>query len=99
MGKLEMSDRLREFAERMARFVIPGDDDETMQSRVQEARTSSFYPEDEGDVDLEEIVMAEADDEFLCSETQAFWAMIRDARGLLKNFFLEPNAANCSKNG
>jgi len=80
-----MSDRLREFVERMARFVIPGDDDETMRSRAQEARAASIYPEDEVEVGLEEIVMAEADDEFLCSETQAFWAMIHQARELLKN--------------
>ena len=84
-GDRRMSNRLREFVERTARFVIPGDDDETMRRRVQEARDASIYQEGEWDVDLEEIVMAEADDEFLCSETQAFWAMIREARELLKN--------------
>ena len=94
-----MSDRLREFVERMARFVIPGDDDETMRSRVEEARASSIYPEDEGDVDLEEIVMAEADDEFLCSETQAFWAMIRAARELIKPIVASLDAANCITDG
>jgi len=93
-----MSDRLREFVERVARFVVPGDDDETMQERVQEARDASIYPEDEGGVDLEEIVMAEADDEFLCSETQAFWAVIRDARDLLKNLGAV-DAANCTTDG
>ncbi len=48
-------------------------------------------------VDLEEIVMVEADDEFLCSETQAFWAMIREARELQKSSGAD-DAANCSTN-
>jgi hypothetical protein len=32
----------------------------------------------------DEEVIADADDEFLCSETLALWAMVRRARAVLK---------------
>jgi hypothetical protein len=81
---IQASDKLRSFIEQMARFVIPGDD-EGMQERVKDAIAESIYDEGDPDLDVACEVIAAADDEFLCSETEAFWDMIREARKLLRN--------------
>jgi hypothetical protein len=97
-----MSDKFRELVEQMARCVIPGDGDETMQDRVKEAHEEAgMYEADEEDPTMDDVdyVIAAAGDEFLCSETQAFWAMIREAREFLKNFISALNAANCIQVG
>jgi hypothetical protein len=74
-----MSDQFREFVEQVARLLVPEDDTEENQERREAAASESGTSINElDDADL----IASADDEFLCSEAQTLWAMIRKARAL-----------------
>jgi hypothetical protein len=74
-----MSDPFKEFVEQMARLAVPKDDTEDNQERREAAASESGMPISELD---ESDLIACADDEFLCSEALALWAMIREARAL-----------------
>jgi len=76
-----MSDEFRQFVEKLARLLVPEDEVEEMQERREQAARESGRPVDEV---TDEDVIVNADDEFLCSETQALWRLIREARELLK---------------
>ncbi len=76
-----MSDPFKEFVEQMARLAVPEDDTEDNRRLREVATSESGVPI--GQLDESEIV-ASADDEFLCSEALALWAMIRKARGLIR---------------
>jgi hypothetical protein len=69
----------RAFVEQVARFVVPGDDNEAMRERVD--KLEILLPEET----LDAAVVDEAEDEFLCSETIALWALVRQARELTKS--------------
>ena len=69
-----MSNPFKEFVEEMARLAVPEDDTEESRARQEAAASKSGTPISE----LDEC----ADDEFLCSEALALWAMIRKARVL-----------------
>ena len=74
-----MSNPFKEFVEEMARLALPEDDTEENRARREVAASSPgrrFSELDESDI------IAGADDEFLCSEALALWAMIRKARAL-----------------
>ena len=75
-----MSDPFKEFVEQMARLSVPEDDTEENQERRETAASESGTPISELD---ESDIIASADDEFLCSEALALWAMIRKARALI----------------
>jgi hypothetical protein len=78
-----MSDKFRQFVEKLARLLVPEDDVEEMQERrEQAARETGCLVEQVTDED----VIASADDEFLCSETLTLWGLTREARELLKSF-------------
>jgi hypothetical protein len=74
-----MSDPFKKFVEEMARLAAPEDDTEDNRDRREAAASESETPMSELD---ESDVIACADDEFLCSEALALWAMIRKARAL-----------------
>jgi hypothetical protein len=74
-----MSDPFKEFVEQMARLAVPEDDTEDSRERREAAASESGTPI--GVLDESDIVAC-ADDEFLCSEALALWAMIRKARAL-----------------
>jgi hypothetical protein len=74
-----MRDPFKEFVEEMARLAVPEDDTEDSQERREAAASESAAPISELD---EADLIACADDEFLCSEALALWAMIRKARAL-----------------
>ena len=76
-----MSDPFKELVEQMARLSVPEDDTEENQERREAAASESGTPFSELD---ESDLIACADDEFLCSETLALWAMIRKARVLAR---------------
>ena len=76
-----MSDEFRQFVEKLARLLVPEDDVEDIQERREHAARESGRPV--GEVTDEDVIV-NADDEFLCSETQALWRLIREARQLLK---------------
>ena len=76
-----MSDPFKEFVEDMARLAVPEDDTEDNRERREAAASESGTPISE----LDEVdIIASADDEFLCSEALALWAMIRKARALIR---------------
>ena len=75
-----MSDPFKEFVEQMARLSVPEDDTEANRERREIAASESGTPISELD---ESDIIASADDEFLCSEALALWAMIRKARALI----------------
>jgi hypothetical protein len=76
-----MSDTFEKFIEEMARLIVPEDDIAGNRERREAAASESGIPISElADSDL----IACADDEFLCSETLALWAMIRKARVLAR---------------
>jgi len=77
-----MSDKFRQFVEKLARLLVPEDDVEEMQERREHAARESGRRI--GEVTDEDVIV-NADDKFLCSETQALWRLIREARELLKN--------------
>ena len=72
-----MSDPFQEFVEEMARLAVP----EESRGRREAAASESGTPISELD---ESDIVASADDEFLCSEALALWAMIRKARELVR---------------
>ena len=75
-----MSDPFKKFVEEMARLIVPEDDIADNRERRQAAAFESGTPISElADSDI----IACADDEFLCSEALALWAMIRKARALI----------------
>jgi hypothetical protein len=74
-----MSDPFKEFVEQMARLAVPEDDIE--ESRARREAAASELGTSISELDESDIVAA-ADDEFLCSEALALWAMIRKARVL-----------------
>ena len=76
-----MSDPCNEFLEQMARLTVPEDDTEENRGRRKAAASESGTPISELD---ESDLVASADDEFLCSEALALWAMIRKARALVR---------------
>jgi hypothetical protein len=63
----------------MARLTVPEDDTEESRSLRETAAFELETPI--GELDESDIITS-ADDEFLCSETLALWAMIRKAREL-----------------
>jgi hypothetical protein len=75
-----MSDSFRELVEQMACLVLPEDDIAENRERQEAAASESGTPISELD---ESDFIACADDEFLCSEAQALWVMIRKARALI----------------
>jgi len=77
----DSSDKFREFVKKMARFLVPEDDVEDMRERRRQAARETGCPIEQV---TDEDVIVNADDEFLCSETQALWTPIREARELLK---------------
>ncbi len=74
-----MSDPFKEFVVQMARLAVPEDDTEESRARREAAASESGTPIGELD---ESAIVACADDEFLCAEALALWAMIRKARAL-----------------
>ena len=74
-----MSNPFQEFVEEMARLAVPEDDTEESRARREAAASDSGTPISE--LDESDIIVC-ADDEFLCSEALALWAMIRKARAL-----------------
>jgi hypothetical protein len=74
-----MSDPFKEFVEEMARLAVPEDDSEESRGRREAAASELGTPICELD---ESDIVASTDDEFLCSEALALWAMIRKARAL-----------------
>ena len=76
-----MSNPFKEFVEEMARLAVPKDDTEESRGRCEAAASDSGTAIDELD---ESDIVASADDEFLCSEALALWAMIRKARALIR---------------
>ena len=76
-----MTDPFKEFVAAMARLVVPEDDTEENRERRAAAASESGTPLRELD---ESDIVACADDEFLCSEVLALWAMIRKARALTR---------------
>jgi hypothetical protein len=93
-----MSDPFKEFVEQMSRLAVPEDDTEENRLRREAAASESATPISELD---ESDLVASADDEFLCSETLALWAMIRKARELVRQAQLpqciqtDGSAINC----
>jgi hypothetical protein len=75
-----MSDPFKEFVEQMARLTVPEDETDESQARREAAASESGTPVSELD---ESDIVASANDEFLCSEVLALWAMIRKARALI----------------
>ena len=76
-----MSNPFKEFVEEMARLAVPDDDTEESRRRREAAASELGTPI--GELDASDIVAC-ADDEFLCSEALALWAMIRKARKLVR---------------
>jgi hypothetical protein len=74
-----MSDPFKEFVEQIARLAVPEDDTEESRGRREAAASESGTPI--GEIDESDIIAC-ADDEFLCSEALALWALIRKARAL-----------------
>jgi hypothetical protein len=74
-----MSDPFKKFVEQMARLAVPEDDTEDNRRRREAAASDSATPI--GELDESDLV-AIADDEFLCSEALALWALICKARAL-----------------
>jgi hypothetical protein len=67
--------------EHLARMTLPGDEDEAMKTRVQEAADDMGVSIAEADDD---DVVESADSDFLCDVVHAFWRLAREARELLK---------------
>jgi hypothetical protein len=74
-----MSDSFEEFVEEIVRLAVPEDHTDNNRRLREAAASDSGTPIDELD---ESDIVASADDEFLCSEALALWAMIRKARAL-----------------
>ena len=76
-----MSDPFKEFVAQMARLAVPEDDTEESRARREAAASESGTPISQLD---DSDLIASADDEFLCSEALALWALIRKARELVR---------------
>ena len=76
-----MSDPFKEFVAEIARLTVPEDDTEENRARREATACESGTPINELD---DSDIIAGADDEFLCSEALALWALIRKARALIK---------------
>jgi hypothetical protein len=74
-----MKDPFKEFIEEMARLIVPEDETEENRGRRETAAFELGTPI--GELDESDLIAC-ADDEFLCSEARALWAMIRKARAL-----------------
>jgi hypothetical protein len=72
---------VQEFVEETARLAVPEDATEDNRERREAAASDTGTPISELD---ESDIVACADDEFLCSEALALWAMIRKARELIR---------------
>ena len=90
-----MSDPFKEFVEEMARLTVPEDGTEENRRRREAAASKSGTPI--SDLDESDIVAC-ADDEFLCSEALALWAMIpRHGRWPGKpNYYSAFGPTNCA---
>jgi hypothetical protein len=98
-------DKFKALVAQMARFVIPGDADEAMRQRLRDSLAESGYDPDDPEADPDDppfnsmseddYVIAGADDDFLCSETRAFWDMVREARKIIAQYI----ATNCNNDG
>ena len=82
-----MSDPFKDFVEQMARLAVPEDDTEDNRRRREAAAAELGTPISELD---EFDIVASAEDEFLCSEALALWAMIRTARALAREKLNRP---------
>jgi hypothetical protein len=71
-----MSDPFKKFVVQIARLAVPEDDTEENRGRREAAASESGTPISELD---ESDIVTSADDEFLCSEALALWALIRKA--------------------
>ena len=80
-GVRSVSDPFKEFVAEMARLDVPEDDTEGSRARREAAASESGRPISELD---DSDIIACADDEFLCSEALALWALIRKARVLAR---------------
>lgn len=88
----ELHAKRLEFIQQIARMIVPGDDTESMRKRVAEGmsvigKPAWCYtppPNWAEDTDPDEAVLTEAGDDYLTSETVALWALVRQARELLK---------------
>ena len=78
----ESFEKFREFVEKMARLVVPEDDVEDMHERRKRAAHETGCPVEQV---IDEDVIVNADDEFLCGETLTLWRLIRETRELLKS--------------
>ena len=76
------SDKFREFVKKMARLLVPEDDVEDMHERRKRAAHETGCPVEQV---IDEDVIVNADDEFLCGETLTLWRLIRETRQLLKS--------------
>ena len=84
---LSKEERLLAFVALIARTTIPGDDDAEMKKRVADGMITlrpNIDESEEDQIDPVEAVMVDADDEFLCVQTEAFFETVREARELLK---------------
>jgi hypothetical protein len=80
-GTSQVSDPFMEFVEEVARLAVPEDETDECRKRRETAASESGTPI--GELDESDLIAC-ADDEFLCSETLALWAMIRKARALVR---------------
>ena len=69
-----MNDSFKEFVEQMARLAVPEDDTEEGRGRRETA--ASELGTSIGELDESDLIAC-ADEEVLCSEALALWAMIR----------------------
>ena len=76
-----MSDPFKQFVAELARLVVPEDDTADNCERRAVAASELGTPISELD---ETDIIACADDEFLCSQALALWALIRQARALIR---------------
>ena len=82
-----MSHPFTEFVEEVARLAVPEDDTHDCRKRRESAASESGTPI--GELDESDLIAC-ADDEFLCAETLALWAMIRKARALVRTVVRAP---------
>ena len=78
----DSSEKFREFVKKMARLLVPEDDAEGMHERRKRAAHETGCPVEQV---IDEDVIVNADDEFLCGETLTLWRLIRETRQLLKS--------------
>ena len=76
-----MSNPFKELVEEMARLAVPEDD--VVESRARREAASSDLGKPVSELDESDLIAC-ADDELLCSEALALWAMVRNARELIR---------------